>query len=213
MGESGFLIPSQYASSPNQDDVQLVHLASAASDDIREIGLQGARRFASIALDGSGTYTLPADFHAYVSDTAWVGTRKVDLPLAPMEWAALGATGVGLYEHRARLLDKLRMLGDVAGETLTFEYVSSYPWQSDAMVAKELPTADTDVWLLDRRLITAAIKWRWKKEKGVEDWQADQALYQRYVNLLRGRDGGAKALHFGDPAYYAPEPYTPTYII
>jgi len=39
MGESGFLIPSQYASSPNQDDVQLVHLASAASDDIREIGL------------------------------------------------------------------------------------------------------------------------------------------------------------------------------
>jgi len=137
----------------------------------------------------------------------------VDLPLAPAEWAALGATGVGLYEHRARLLDSLRMLGEVAGETLTFEYVSAYPWQSDAMVAKELPTADTDVWLLDRRLITAAIKWRWKKEKGVEDWQADQALYQRYVSLLRGRDGGAKAIQFGEPTYYAPEPYTPTYIL
>ena len=39
MGESGFLIPSQYVSSPNPDDVQLVHLASAASDDVREIGL------------------------------------------------------------------------------------------------------------------------------------------------------------------------------
>lgn len=39
MGESGFLIPSSYANSQNPDDAQLVHLASAASDDIREIGL------------------------------------------------------------------------------------------------------------------------------------------------------------------------------
>ena len=39
MGESGFLIPSSYANSPNPDDVQLLHLANAASDDIRELGL------------------------------------------------------------------------------------------------------------------------------------------------------------------------------
>ena len=39
MGESGFLIPPSYANSPNPDDVQLVHLANAASDDIRELGL------------------------------------------------------------------------------------------------------------------------------------------------------------------------------
>lgn len=155
---------------------------------------------------------MPSDFHAYVSDTAWVDTRKVDLPLAPQEWAALGATGVGLYQHRARLLDTLKMLGDVNGETLTFEYVSSYPWQSSGGSAKELATADTDEWLLDRRLLAANIKWRWKKEKGVDDWQADQALYQRYVNYLRGRDGGAKALMFGDAEYCPPEPYTRLWI-
>lgn len=39
MGESGFLIPSQYANSSNPDDVQLLHLANAASDDIRDLGL------------------------------------------------------------------------------------------------------------------------------------------------------------------------------
>ena len=39
MGESGFLIPSQYANSANPDDVQLLHLANAASDDIRDLGL------------------------------------------------------------------------------------------------------------------------------------------------------------------------------
>lgn len=87
MGESGFLIPSQYANSANPDDVQLLHLANAASDDIREAGLVGARKFASIALDGSGDYALPSDFHAYVADTAWIDSRRVDFPIAPQAWA------------------------------------------------------------------------------------------------------------------------------
>lgn len=96
MGESGFLIPSNYVNSPNQDDVQLVHLASAASDDIREAGFVGARKQASIALTGAGSYSLPTDFHAYIHDTAWVGSRKVDLPLAPQAWAMLNAVGIGV---------------------------------------------------------------------------------------------------------------------
>jgi len=37
MGESGFLIPTSYAGSQNPDDVQLVHLANAASDEIRDL--------------------------------------------------------------------------------------------------------------------------------------------------------------------------------
>lgn len=212
MGESGFLIPSNYVNSTNPDDVQLVHLATAASDEIREIGLQGARRQASIALDGSGDYSLPADFHAYVNDTAWVDTRKVDFPTAPQEWAYLNATGVGLYEHRARIMETLRMLGEANGGTLTFEYVSSYQWESDGGTPKETPTADTDVWLLDRRLMIAATKWRWKKEKGIEDWQADAQMYQRYLSALRGRDGGAKTIQFCDGVAYAPAPYTPLWI-
>lgn len=83
MQESGFLVPASYTSSTNPDDVQLVALANAASDDIREMGLTGTRRFASIPMDGSGDYDLPTDFHAYIPDTAWVGTRKVDLPFSP----------------------------------------------------------------------------------------------------------------------------------
>lgn len=213
MGESGFLIPSQYANSANPDDVQLVHLANATSDDIREAGLVGARKFASIALDGSGSYTLPADFHAYISDTAWIGSRKVDFPTAPQAWAFLNATGLGLYQHRARILDALKMLGDANGETLTFEYVSAYPWQNASTVAIETATSDSDVWLLDRRLLTLGVKWRWKKEKGVEDWATDQQLYQRHLSALRGRDGGSKALTFGGPQNVEPVPYTNLWIV
>ena len=98
-------------------------------------------------------------------------------------------------------------------ETLTFEYISSYPWESDGGTPKETPTSDTDVWLLERRLMIAAVKWRWKKEKGVDDWQADVQAYQRYLGLLRGRDGGAKALQFGDASRCPPEPYTPLWVV
>ena len=133
--------------------------------------------------------------------------------MAPQAWAMLNATGVGITEHRARLLDTLKMLGDVNGETLTFEYISSYPWESDGGTPKETPTSDTDVWRLDRRLMIAAVKWRWKKEKGVDDWQADVQQYQRYLGLLRGRDGGAKALQFGDASRCPPEPYTPLWVV
>lgn len=208
MAESGFLIPPSYANSPNPDDVQLLHLANAASDEIRELSLSGARRFASVALDGLGSYSLPADFLAYIPDTAWVGSRKVDLPTDPQQWAFLKATGVGFSQHRARFIGAIKMLGDVSGETLEFEYVSAYPWESDGAVPKEIATADTDNWLLDRRLLTLAVKWRWKKEKGVDDWALDQQLYQRYVSSLRGRDGGAQAIAFGDARYPEPIPYT-----
>lgn len=46
LSESGFLLPASYTSSTNTDDAQLVAIANAASDDISEIGLSGARRFA-----------------------------------------------------------------------------------------------------------------------------------------------------------------------
>lgn len=91
---------------------------------------------------------------------------------------------------------------------MTFEYVSSYPWQDGSGMPKASATADTDVWTLDDRLIKLATKWRWKKEKGIEDWQVDQQLYQRHANLLRGRDAGSKAIRFGAMTYHVPPPYT-----
>lgn len=210
LAESGFLLPASYTSSTNPDDAQLVALANAASDDISELGLSGARRFASIALDGStGSYALPTDFLAYVPDTAYVGSQKVDFPVTPQEWADPFQTGYPQW--RSRIMQGL-VTTESGPATMVFEYLSSYPWEASDNTPLREATADTDRWLLDDRLLKLAIKWRWKKEKGIEDWQVDQQLYQRQVNLLRGRDGGAKALQFGDPAYFFPAPYTPTWV-
>lgn len=104
------------------------------------------------------------------------------------------------------------MLGDVNGETLTFEYISAFPWENAGGTAIESATSDSDVWLLDRRLLTLGVKWRWKKEKGVEDWSVDQQLYARQLAAVRGRDGGSKAIIFGDPAGHDYGPYTDLWV-
>ena len=96
------------------------------------------------------------------------------------------------------------------GETITFEYESAHPWLSGATPA-ETATSDTDVWRLDRRLLILGVKWRWKKEKGLEDWQVDAQQYQGYVNILRGRNEGARTLCFGDAPRPDYAPYTRLY--
>lgn len=209
MGESGFLIPTAYANGTNPDDKQLLHLANAASDDIRELGLSGARRFWTFHLDDvSGSYALPPDFLAYVPDTAYVGTQKVDIPVTPQAWA--DPFNGGFPQWRARFLDVIQATTG-SGETFSFEYISSMPWESDGNAAKSAATADTDRWLLDDRLLILSIKWRWKKEKGVEDWRDDYQLFNRYVGQVRGRDGGSQGIYFGESAI-DPSPYTPTYV-
>ncbi len=209
MGESGFLIPPNYANGANPDDQQLVHLANAASDDIRELGLTGARRFWEFQLDGAaGSYALPPDFLAYVADTAYVGTQKVDIPVTPQEWADPFQSG--FPQWRARFLDVIQATTG-NGETFRFEYISSMPWEAEDNAPKSWATADTDRWLLDDRLLILSTKWRWKKEKGVEDWKEDLQLFNRYVSQVRGRDGGSQALCFGE-AIIDHSPYTRTYV-
>lgn len=98
-----------------------------------------------------------------------------------------------------------------SGQTITYEYMSAYPWRASG-VNQEIATADTDEWRLDRRLLVMGVKWRWKKEKGMDDWQADFAAYQKYVNTLRGRNEGARTIRFGEVGDYVPSPYTNLYI-
>lgn len=121
----------------------------------------------------------------------------------------MGGTGPG---YRVRFLgDRVHVLEPVDGETITYEYLSAYPWQASS-VNQELASADTDEWRLDRRLLTLGVKWRWKKEKGMDDWQADFQQYRLYVNAIRARNEGAKTLYFGDAGEYIPRPYTDTYL-
>lgn len=115
-------------------------------------------------------YALPEDFLAYIPDTAYCGSVKAEVPTIPQDWAmlqALGSVGPG---QRVRFLgDRIHVLEPVAGQSISYEYLSAYPWRASG-VNQEVASADTDTWRLDRRLLILGTKWRWKKEKGMEDW-------------------------------------------
>lgn len=208
MAESGFAIPSGYASSLNPADLQLLHLANAASDELRELGLSEARSFHEITLTADTDYPLPADFLSLVPDTSWGGALPVHVPATPEEWAVLRATGLGSALLHARVIGTtLRVLNPAAGSVVRLEYVSAHPW-TDGSTTKELATADTDTFRLDRRALIGGVKWRWKKEKGLPDWQADWQAHETYKRTLRGRSHGARALHFGFEADWDGSPQT-----
>ena len=92
------------------------------------------------------------------------------MPTSPQEWTRDEAIGTPSANYKVRFIgDRVHVQDPVDGETITYEYLSSYPWQASG-VNQELASADTDTWRLDRRLLILGVKWRWKKEKGIEDW-------------------------------------------
>lgn len=217
MLESGFGTPSSYTSGSNPDDLQMVALANAAGDEIRELRLQQIVREHTVALTTATSYALPSDFLAYVPDTGYVEGRldPITLPTTPAEWALI-RSGNELPGDtiRARFIaGQFEVINPTDGDTIRFEYISSAPWTAgDAVTAKELATEDTDLWWLDRRLLVLATKWRWKKEKGLPDWQTDFQAYKQHENAVRGRDAGARTLSMGDPGFGVQEPYTPLWV-
>lgn len=206
MAESGFALPSGYANSLNPADVQLVALANAASDELRELGLTGGRAFGTITLTTAKDYALPADFLSLVPDTAWGDALPANEQVPSSEWAMLRATGLGGPWVNARVIGtNLQVLNPSAGTVIRYEYLTAYPWSASG-TAKELATADTDEFLLDRRALTACIKWRWKKEKGLPDWQADYQSAESIKRAVRGRN--ARTVLLGDATEWSGAPQT-----
>ena len=125
-------------------------------------------------------------------------------------WAFIRAGGPNSYQIRCRFLEcELAVLNPVNGVDLTFEYVSNAPIQATGDGAlKQRFDADTDVWLLDDRLLQLETLWRWEKTKGFGDWQTTLMEAKAYGIAVRGRDAGAKTITQGSESAPIGEPYT-----
>jgi hypothetical protein len=214
LGESGFLVPASYIGSGAPDDEQMAYLANAASDMIREDGLQELRRTATFTMGAATAYTLPSDWLGYVPDTAYIQGRldPVILPTTAQEWQQMLAAGTspGLYVRARIMRGQLQVIEPQVGDVIQMEYVSNAPWTTaDTVTAKERATLDSDLCLFDFRLMVDATKWMWKKEKGLPDWQVDQAKYLRQANAVRARNAGARTIVMGGPTLtHDNPPYT-----
>jgi hypothetical protein len=156
------------------------------------------------------TYTIPADFKAYINRTWWDRTNRWELlgPDSPQmdQWHRSGIVVTGPRRHWRQLGSSLNNqyrlwpppVEIVNPIQLVYEYLSTN-WvnmtgSTTSTGTNSAFTNDTDTPFLDDRALIDGLKWRFKKAKGYGGWEDDRSDYIDFVDRLIGRDGGAETL-------------------
>lgn len=156
-------------------------LISNEPDDGWEI-LQRLNLFNSV--QGQAEYNLPTDYGVETIDTVWDRSQLTPMqgPLSPALWQTIksGLIGNGIYFSRYRIVrsqatsipKKVFMLDPPSpntGSPLVFEYQSlNFAALADLSATSPAFVNDTDVFLLPRDLLKLCVKWRWRRENGLE---------------------------------------------
>lgn len=148
------------------------------------------------------TGVIPTDFARFISRTAWNHTRRQPMlgPMEPHQWQALTASVTTSQNAiwRQRGNDFLILPTPTAGDSIKFEYVSSY-WvdtDADGLGEADAWAADANTSLLSEELLTLGVVWRWLKRNRLQ--YADEfAEYTAQVNQAIARDGGRAVVNMG----------------
>ena len=213
----GLVRPSYVVGSSDATTRQLLALANVEGREL-------ARRYSWQALIKEKTFSttateaqtgaVPDDFDRFVTGTFYNRTksRVVTGPLTAQEYAD--------YKGRlaAIVFDAFRLRGNAilvmptpgAGETMAYEYVSTY-WcggASDTDSTQDSFLADTDLSFLDDEAVRKGIVWRYLASRGLDYAEAHQG-YELHLAQLMGRDGGARTLSMAPMGPRKPYPPIP----
>lgn len=203
---TGLPVPTTVYGSADPQVQQIMGLLEEEGNDLAARGgesWQGMVREAThttLAQEDQGAMTDIADtgFRYIKSQSFW--DRSDDLPvLGPLsseEWQSLKAvsnTGPRYY-FRIRNGKLLANPAPAAGHTWAFEYVSRF-WISDdsGTTFRQYFGADGDLLLLPPEVLLMGLRWRWKREKGL-DYAEDFRTYENQVKDAIGRDAGNPVL-------------------
>lgn len=210
--------PSAVVTSTDQLARQLFGLLKAGAESLSKYGGQDGDSgwqalvteytFVTVAQAEQTNTPIPADLRRFIPDSFFNRdtNRQVQGPLTPQQWqrAQILPYLVAPYLcFRERQGDFLINPVPPAGETIAYEYVSSYWAKSSAEVAKATFTSDDDTSYLDEELLTLDLIWRFKQAKGL-DYAEDMASAERAKMALFGSDGGSQSLDIGGPNYAYP---------
>lgn len=208
LGRIGFPLVSAAYSSTDPQIIQLVALANEEGQDLasRRIwqALVNEGSFTTVAtadqgaLDGSIVPTVNA-FDFILNDTIFNRSTKLPVvgPLAARTYQArlaLPATGP-VSQYRIRGNHLLFNPAPAASQSCYFEY-KTRNWLTNVtgVTPRENWGADTDIPVLDSRLMILGLKWRWKAAKGLE-YAEDMQTYENNVADAMAKDGTRNTLH------------------
>jgi hypothetical protein len=215
-------VPTTVYGSTDPQVAQVRALLEEEGNDLASRGSwQGLINEASLtttATESQGAMSTIASngFRYILNNTIWSRTRRLPVcgPLDPREWQMLKALFVNgpYYRYRIRQDEMLVNPTPPASEAWYFEYVS-YNWiqATGGGAYKQFFTVDTDEVLLPDTLLLQGLRWRWKKEKGL-DYAEDMRTYEMQVKDALGRDGGKRVIYQDGGPVKGPRPgiFVPT---
>lgn len=194
-------------------DAQIIQMVALLNEEGEALATRHAWQaitketsFTTVAAEVQGAITTIAPGLDYIiNDTIWNRDlrRPVYGPLTKQRWQQRKAMAFQgpFNQFRIRGDDLLFIPEPAAGQSCYFEYISRY-WCVDSTGATERAAFanDADVGLLDERILTLGLIWRWKAAKGF-DYTADLEKYERRVLDAIARDGSKDWINLADNRY------------
>ena len=193
-------------------DAQVAQILGLLEEATEELVMRNARGwqiltreavFVTKAQEVQGSLSeLAPGFRAVTNDTLFNRTTRLPIygPLPPMERQATKALQTaGPYYRYWIANDQLHLYPTPpAGQTIAFEYTSTACWSDGQSPAtySEYPTTDTAVCLFPKPVVIAQLRWRWKKEKGLE-YAQDFDSAELLLNAAIAADGTRRVVDLG----------------
>ena len=195
----GFTTPNTATGSTDPQVIQMTAI-------LNEEGQELSRRHTWQALVQEATFTtvateiqtaIPTGMRYLINDTIWNRDlrRPVFGPLTAQRWQQLKASNIQGPWNQFRIIGgNIKFIpAPVAGQTCAYEYVSDNWCYDTGNTGKTAFTADDDTSYLDEQILQLGLRWRFKKEKGLE-YGEDFSTYERMVMDAIARDGARDLL-------------------
>ena len=199
---TGLSVPSSVIGSTNTQTRQILGLLhelveEITSDSYTYSALQYQTTFTTVEGHDQGALSTlaPYGFKHIIPDTLWNRTANLQVlgPVSGPEWQNLLAQSYTGTCYRYRVMGgNLHLMPGVsasaAGETIAFEYSSSYAIKDSGGTPKASFTADTDTFVLPEEILLLGLRWKWREEKGL-DYGSLRESYNKLLGIHRAKEG------------------------
>lgn len=205
-GRTGLTVPQTVYGTTDPQIRQILAILEEEGDDLSKRGdwqeLTFEATHTTLATEDQGAIdTIASNGFNYIKNgTIW--DRDLRLPVYVIDgknWQSAKAMTLTGPRYQARIRGG-RMISNpvpVAGHTWAFEYVSNnWILAADGVTYKQYFTLDTDTILLPESIVLMGLRWRWKKEKGLE-YAEDFRTYENQVTDALSRNGMKQVLNMG----------------
>lgn len=191
--------PTTFFSSTDTFEQEIVDLSTEVAKSIADNhDWQALTKTYTITGDGVATsFPLPSDYDRMLLDgsiydaTNWAwGYQRI---VRPDEFLYLQVRNFSIITpgYWTMLDNQFQFLPAPSDQAQAkFLYITKNIVRDENGNLKDSFTADSDTFVLDERLITLGLIWRWREQQKM-DYGSDQANFDKLFSDLSGRDGGS----------------------